>query len=155
MANRVYEVMFIATPDAADDDIAKLNETLQAIITDQGGTIVRVDDMGRRKMAYEINRKKEGYYVLFEIEGTGREIAELERRMRVNDLIMRYLTVRVDEERKTAEKLRAKREKGRAGRNSYRGGSNSGGGTAAATAAAKAPEAETAGAAATEAEDNQ
>lgn len=131
MANRVYEVMYIATPEAADDDITKLNDSLQTIITDQGGTIVRVDDMGRRKLAYEINRKKEGYYVLFEIEGSGREIAELERRMRVNDLIMRYLTVRVDEERKTAEKVRAKREKRKTERGGFRGGDN--GGTAAAT----------------------
>lgn len=147
MANRVYEVMYIATPDAADDDIAKLNDILQTIITDQGGNIVRVDDMGRRKMAYEINRKKEGYYVLFEIEGSGREIAELERRMRVNDLIMRYLTVRVDEERKTAEKLRAKREKNRPARSGFRGGDSG----AAATAPAAAPQAETA----SEAQDNQ
>lgn len=106
--------MFIATPEAADDDIAKLNETLQGIITKEGGTVVRVDDMGRRQMAYEIKRKKEGYYVLFEIEGSGKEIAELERRMRVNDLIMRFITVRVDEDRKAAEKFRAKREKRKA-----------------------------------------
>jgi len=131
--------MYIVTPDAADDDIAKLNDNLQAIITDQGGTIVRVDDMGRRKMAYEINRKKEGYYVLFEIEGSGREIAELERRMRVNDLIMRYLTVRVDEERKTAEKVRARREKHKTKRSTFKGGESG------------AAEAETA----TQAQDNQ
>ena len=141
MANRVYEVMYIITPDAADDDITKLNDTLQAIITDQGGSIVRMDDMGRRKMAYEINRKKEGYYVLFEIEGSGREIAELERRMRVNDLIMRYLTVRVDEERKTADKVRAKREKRKTERSSFKGGESSGG-AAAATAADAAAEAQ-------------
>jgi small subunit ribosomal protein S6 len=114
--------MFIATPDAADDDIAKLNESLQGVITKEGGSIVRVDDMGRRPMAYEIKRKKEGYYVLFEIEGSGREIAELERRMRVNDLIMRYITVRVDEERKAAEKVRAKREKRKARRSSFGAG---------------------------------
>jgi small subunit ribosomal protein S6 len=126
--------MYIVTPDAADDDITKLNDSLQTIITDQGGSIVRVDDMGRRKMAYEINRKKEGYYVLFEIEGTGREIAELERRMRVNDLIMRYLTVRVDEERKTAAKVRAKRDKRRPARSGFRGG-DSGGSSSVATAA--------------------
>ncbi|MDQ3801794.1 MAG: 30S ribosomal protein S6 [Acidobacteriota bacterium] len=150
MANRVYEVMYIVTPEAADDDIARLNDTLQTIITDQGGSIVRMDDMGRRKLAYEINRKKEGYYVLFEIEGSGREIAELERRMRVNDLIMRYLTVRVDEERKTAEKVRAKREKNRTGRNSGggfgRGGDSGGGAATAAPADADA---------AAEAQDNQ
>ena len=126
MANRTYEVMYIVTPETADEDVAKLNDNLQTIITDQGGTVVRVDDMGRRKMAYEINRKKEGYYVLFEIEGTGREIAELERRMRVSDLIMRYLTVRVDEERKTAEKLRAKRDKRKTERSSFRGGDGGG-----------------------------
>jgi ribosomal protein S6 len=105
--------MFIATPEASDEDIAKLNESLQGIVTKEGGTVVRVDDMGRRPLAYEIKRKKEGYYVLFEIEGSGKEIAELERRMRVNDLIMRYITVRVDEARKAAEKIRAKREKRR------------------------------------------
>jgi small subunit ribosomal protein S6 len=106
--------------------------------------------MGRRKMAYEINRKKEGYYVLFEIEGTGREIAELERRMRVNDLIMRYLTVRVDEDRKTADKARTKREKYKAARSaSFRGGDNGGAtATAAATAASGTD-------AATEVQDNQ
>jgi small subunit ribosomal protein S6 len=126
LANRVYEVMYIVTPEAADDDVTKLNDSLQTIITDQGGSVVRVDDMGRRKLAYEINRKKEGYYVLFEVEGTGREIAELERRMRVNDLIMRYLTVRVDEERKTAEKVRAKRDKRRTERSGFKGGNTGG-----------------------------
>ena len=148
MANRVYEVMFIATPEAADDDITKLNDSLQTIITDQGGNVVRVDDMGRRKMAYEINRKKEGYYVLFEIEGSGREIAELERRMRVNDLIMRYLTVRVDEDRKTADKARTKREKRKTNRGGFsRGGDNSGTAapTATATAATETETAETEG----------
>lgn len=124
MANRVYEVMFIATPDAADDDIAKLNETLQGVITKEGGSVVRIDDIGRRQMAYEIKRKREGYYVLFEIEGSGREIAELERRMRVSDLIMRYITVRVDEDRKAAEKIRAKREKRKMRGASLRGEQN-------------------------------
>ena len=125
MANRVYEVMYIVTPEAADDDITRLNETLQGVITKEGGNIVRVDDIGRRRMAYEINRKREGYYVLFEIEGSGREIAELERRMRVSDLVMRYLTVRVDEDRKAADKIRAKREKRRSARAAFRGGGSS------------------------------
>jgi small subunit ribosomal protein S6 len=114
--------MYIVTPDAAADDVTKLNENIQGIIEKEGGSVVRLDDMGRRKMAYEINRKKEGYYVLFEIEGSGREIAELERRMRVNDQIMRFITVRVDEDRKSAEKIRAKREKRRSARNAFKGG---------------------------------
>lgn len=107
---RVYEVMYIVNPDAAADDVTKLNENLQGVIEGQGGSIVKLDNMGKRKMAYEINRKTEGHYVLFEIEGSGKEIAELERRMRVNDQIMRFITVRVDEERKTAAKHTARRE---------------------------------------------
>ena len=102
--------MYIATPETADDDIAKLNETIGNLIEKEGGNIVRTDDIGRRPLAYPIQKKTEGYYVLFEIEGSGQEIAELERRMRVNDMIIRYMTVRVDEERKTAEKHRTKRE---------------------------------------------
>lgn len=109
--NRVYEVMYIGTPDAADDDIVKLNTAIEEMIAKEGGTVVRTDNMGRRKMAYPIKKKTEGHYVLFEIEDSGQTIAELERRMRVNDTIMRYITVRVDEDRKKAEKLKAKREK--------------------------------------------
>ena len=107
---RTYEVMYIAAPETADEDVTKLNESLQQIIENGGGSIVKTDVMGRRKLAYPINKKTEGLYTLFEIEGSGQEIAELERRMRVNDAIIRYLTVRVDEERKTAAKLTAKRE---------------------------------------------
>ncbi len=107
---RVYEVMFIAAPETADEDITKLNDSITNLIETEGGSIVKLEDMGRRKLAYPINKKNDGYYVLFEIEGSGQEITELERRMRVNDTIMRYLTVRVDGERKTAQKLTDKRE---------------------------------------------
>ena len=106
---RIYEVVFIIDPDTPDEDIKRLTENLQGIITDQGGTITKSEVMGRRQLAYQIGRKNEGVYVLFEIEGTGREIAELERRMRVSDQVIRYLTVRVDEERRRAEKLKARR----------------------------------------------
>ena len=106
---RTYEVMFIVDTAASEEDITRLNENLQQIITDQGGTITKNENMGRRQLAYPIGRKKEGYYVLFEIDGSGREIAELERRMRVNDQVIRYITVRVDEDRRRAEKFKAKR----------------------------------------------
>lgn len=109
--NRVYEVMYIGTPDASDEDIVKLNEAIEEMIAKEGGTVVRTDNVGKRKFAYPIKKKTEGYYVLFEIEDSGQTIAELERRMRVNDTILRYITVRVDEDRKSAEKLRTKREK--------------------------------------------
>lgn len=109
--NRVYEVMYIGTPEASADDIVKLNGAIEEMIAKEGGTVVKTDNMGLRRMAYPIKKKSEGHYVLFEIEDSGKIIAELERRMRVNDTIMRYITVRVDEDRKTAEKLRLKREK--------------------------------------------
>lgn len=114
---RVYEVMYIVNPDTAEDDVTKLNENLQGVIENQGGSVVKLENMGKRKMAYEINRKTDGYYVLFEIEGSGKEILELERRMRVNDAVMRFITVRVDEERKTAAKHTARREERQSKRN--------------------------------------
>jgi small subunit ribosomal protein S6 len=101
--------MYIAMPEAVGDEITKLNSGLTAIVEQEGGTVARIDDMGVRRMAYEIKRKDKGYYVLFEIHGSGKEIAELERRLRVNDMIIRYLTVRVDEDRKAAEKISARR----------------------------------------------
>lgn len=107
---RVYEVMYIALPETADEDVAKLNEAIQQQIEREGGSVVKTEVMGKRKLAYPIKKKTEGHYTLFEIEGSGQEIAELERRFRVNDTVMRFVTVRVDEERKTAAKLTAKRE---------------------------------------------
>ncbi|HNQ16254.1 MAG TPA: 30S ribosomal protein S6 [Pyrinomonadaceae bacterium] len=113
MANRTYEVMYIATPETNDETIGKLNEAIVGLVEKEGGSVVKTEDWGRRKLAYPIKKKTEGHYMLFEIEGSGQEIAELERRMRVNDLIMRYITVRVDEERKAAEKKQAKRDRRR------------------------------------------
>ncbi len=106
---RTYEVIFIVNPDVADDEVMRLSEGVQKIITGQGGTIVKTEMMGKRQLAYEINHKKDGTYVLLEVEGSGSEIAEVERRMRVNDQILRYMTVRVDEARRRAEKFKARR----------------------------------------------
>jgi len=90
------------------------------VIEKEGGTVVRMDDIGRRPLAYPINKRTEGYYVLFEIDGSGQEIAELERRMRVNDMIIRYITIRVDEDRKKAEKMKNKRDRRQANRSKFR-----------------------------------
>ena len=106
---RVYEVVFIINPEAGDDEVMRLSEGVQKIITSQGGSITKTEVMGRRQLAYEINHKKEGTYVLLEVEGSGAEIAELERRMRVNDQIIRYMTIRVDEDRRRADKLKDRR----------------------------------------------
>ena len=106
---RTYELMFIVNPDAGDEDVLKLSESVQKIITGQGGSITKTEMMGKRQLAYEINHRRNGTYVLLEVEGSGAEIAEVERRMRVNDQILRYMTVRVDEMRRRADKLKARR----------------------------------------------
>jgi small subunit ribosomal protein S6 len=111
LANRVYELMYIAVPESTEEEVAALTEGISKSFTEQGGTIVRIDNMGKRRLAYEISKKREGHYVLFELEGTGKEILEVERRMRINDAIIRFVTVRVDEDRKTADKMKAKRER--------------------------------------------
>jgi small subunit ribosomal protein S6 len=112
--------MYIIDPDTEADKIEKLNDAVGKLIKKEGGTVVRMDDFGLKNLAYTIQKKTQGHYVLFEIEGSGQEIAELERRMRVNDIILRYITVRVDEDRKKAEKLRTKRETRAAKRASFR-----------------------------------
>ena len=118
---RTYEVVFIVDPGVGDDEVMRLSETVQKIITSQGGQIVKTEMMGRRQLAYEINHKREGTYILLEIGGSGAEIAELERRMRVNDQILRYMTIRVDEDRRRAEKLKERRAR-KAARKSGGGG---------------------------------
>ena len=110
MVNRTYEVMYIINPDTDAEKIEKLNDAVGKLIEKEGGVIVRMDDIGIRNLAYPIQKKTTGHYVLFEIDGSGQEILELERRMRVNDLVIRYMTVRVDEDRKKAEAIKAKRE---------------------------------------------
>src|SRR5258708_15365231 len=106
---RTYEIVFIVDPGADDAEVMKLSEAVQKIITDQGGTITKIDMWGRRQLAYEISHQKEGSYVLLEAEGSGAEIAELERRMRVNDRILRYMTIRVDLDRRRAQKCKDRR----------------------------------------------
>lgn len=120
MANRTYEVMYIVNPETASDRIEKLNDAVGKLIEKEGGSVVKVDNIGLKDLAYPIEKKQQGHYVLFEIEGTGQEIAELERRMRVNDMIMRYITVRVDEDRKKADAITAKKEARAAKRAAFR-----------------------------------
>ena len=120
MAQRTYEVMYIVDPETPAERVEKLNEAVGKVIEKEGGTVVRMDDMGRRPLAYPIEKKTEGHYVLFEIDGSGQEIAELERRMRVNDMIIRFITIRVDEDRKRVDKLKNKREAKQAKRSRFR-----------------------------------
>jgi len=107
---RTYEIAYIVAPNTADDDLSKLNSQIEQIIASRGGKITKIDNWGRRKLAYRIRKFDEGIYTFVYVEGAGQEIAEVERRLRVTDFVIRHLTVRTDEALKRAEKLKAKRK---------------------------------------------
>jgi small subunit ribosomal protein S6 len=106
---RTYELVYVVSPDATDEQVADLHTQVDAIVQRMGGQIEKTDNWGRRKLAYEIGRHKEGTYVLEVIKGNGDLMKEIDRRLRVNDLVIRHLTVRVDEEQGVVERTKAKR----------------------------------------------
>jgi small subunit ribosomal protein S6 len=108
--NRTYELMFIVRPDMTDEDLDKLISTLSSVVPASGGSIQRVDKMGKRRLAYVVNRFHEGIYVLMIVEGGGATIHELERRLRVTEQVIKFLTVRTDEEQKRLDKVKALRD---------------------------------------------
>ncbi len=107
---RTYEVMFISAPNTVDDDLSKLTNQLEHVVTEKGGKVNKIDNWGRRKLAYRISKFDEGIYTLLYIESAGHEIAEIERRLRVTDYVIRYLTIRTDEDLKRAQKMKSKRK---------------------------------------------
>ncbi len=110
MSLRLYEELFIVKPDATDEQIDPLVEQLTQLIANDGGNVQLTEKWGTRKLAYQVGRYLEGYYILLKFEANGITIKEIERRLRVNDLVIKYLTVRLDEEMKWVDKRRKKRE---------------------------------------------
>ena len=108
--NRTYELMFIVRPDMTEEDLDKLLAMLHSIVPASGGNIVKVDKMGKRRLAYTVKRFHEGIYVLMVVEGGGAVIHELERRLRVTEQVIKFLTVRTDEEQKRLDKVKALRD---------------------------------------------
>jgi len=108
--NRTYELMFIVRPDMTDEDLDKLISTLQSVVPASGGTVKSVEKMGKRRLAYTVRRFNDGIYVLMIVEGGGPVIHELERRLRVSEPVIKFLTVRVDEEQKRLAKIKAIRD---------------------------------------------
>jgi len=108
--NRTYELMFIVRPDMADEDLDKLISTLQTAVPASGGTVKSVEKMGKRRLAYTVRRFNDGIYVLLVVEGGGAVIHELERRLRVTEPVIKFLTVRIDEEQKRLVKIKAIRD---------------------------------------------
>ena len=104
---RTYELMFIVRPDMADEEMDKLISSLESNVAASGGTVKSTDKMGKRRLAYLVRGFQEGNYVLITLEGTGAAIHELERRLRVTEPVIKFLTVRVDEENKRIGKIKA------------------------------------------------
>jgi small subunit ribosomal protein S6 len=108
--NRTYELMFIVRPDMTDEDLDKLISTLQSVVPTSGGNVVKVEKMGKRRLAYTVRRFHDGIYVLMVVEGGGAVIHELERRLRVTEPVIKFLTVRIDEEQKRLAKIKVLRD---------------------------------------------
>ncbi len=108
--NRTYELMFIVRPDMTDEDLDKLISTLQSAVPGAGGPVKSVEKMGKRRLAYAVRRFYDGIYVLMVVEGGGPVIHELERRLRVTEPVIKFLTVRIDEEQKRLDKIKKLRE---------------------------------------------
>ena len=106
---RKYELVYIVSPDATDAQVTDLHTQVEQIAQRLGGKIDKTDNWGRRKLAYEIGPHKEGTYVLETIDGGGELMKEIDRRLKVSDLIIRHLIVRVDEEQTVIERVRNRR----------------------------------------------
>jgi small subunit ribosomal protein S6 len=107
--SRLYEVMFIVRPDVADEEVDKLIAGFTTSITSSNGVVKSVEKMGRRKLAYLVRKFNDGNYVLLTIEANGAAVLELERRLRVTEPVIKFITVRMDEEEKRLAKLKALR----------------------------------------------
>ncbi len=107
--SRVYEVMFIVRPDAAEEDVDKLIAGFTTNVTNGGGVVKNVEKMGRRKLAYMVRKFNDGNYVLLTVEANGAVVLELERRLRVTEPVIKFITVRIDEEEKRLAKVKALR----------------------------------------------
>ncbi len=103
---RAYEVMFIVRPDVTEEDLDKLMSTLQNHATSAGATVKNTEKLGKRRLAYDVKKFQEGQYVLFVLNADGKAIHELERRLRVTEPVIKFITVRTDEEQQRLEKIR-------------------------------------------------
>jgi small subunit ribosomal protein S6 len=107
--SRKYELVYVVSPDATDDQVTDLHTQVDAIVQRMGGQFEKTENWGRRRLAYEIGRHKEGTYVLEVINGSGELMKEIDRRLKVTDLVIRHLVVRVDEDQAVVDRQRAER----------------------------------------------
>jgi small subunit ribosomal protein S6 len=112
LSDRIYEILFIADPNLGEPEVDALTTQVQGFVEQAGGKLQKVEKWGKKRLAYDVKRHREGSYVLVVAEGSGGLIKEVERRLKVTDGIIRFLTVRVDEELRKAERRKAKRALG-------------------------------------------
>src|ERR1700694_5277644 len=103
-------MIVIVRLDMVDEDVEKLISNLESTVTSAAGSIKSIDRMGKRRLAYVVRKFREGLYILMTIEGAGTVIHELERRLRVTEQVIKFLTVRVDLEQKRLDKIKALRD---------------------------------------------
>ncbi len=120
-APRTYELVYIVTPDAPEEQVEGIHQQVEQTVQRMGGTLEKTENWGRRKLAYVIQHHKEGIYVLEVIVGTGEIMKELDRRLKVMDQVIRHLVVRVDEEQRVADRTRTRRQDTQARRRVARG----------------------------------
>ena len=104
----LYETIFIASPTLTEEQVDELVKQYEGIIAEQGGELLKTDKWGRKKLAYEVQKFSEGYYTLFEMNAGPKLIAELERRFRNNDAVIKFMSVRLDVEAKSAARRKAR-----------------------------------------------
>jgi small subunit ribosomal protein S6 len=105
--DRFYEVMFIVRPDAEEADVDKLIAGFEHTVTNGGGTVRSTEKWGRRRLAYTVRKFNDGNYILMTIDADGALVHELERRLRVSEPVIKFITVRMDEEQKRLDKIKA------------------------------------------------
>jgi small subunit ribosomal protein S6 len=119
--SRQYELVYIVSPEATDQEVTDLHTQIEQIVQRFNGTFDKTENWGRRKLAYEIGKHREGTYVVETITGSGELMKEIDRRLRVIDSVIRHLVVRVDEELQVAERTRSERQANSARRRVARG----------------------------------
>jgi small subunit ribosomal protein S6 len=110
MADRQYELVYVLPPDTTEQQVTELHDQIAAIVSRLHGQIEKTENWGRKRLAYEISRHKEGVYALEVINGSGELMKELDRRLKVMDQVIRHMVVRVDEEKKVVDRTRTKRQ---------------------------------------------
>jgi small subunit ribosomal protein S6 len=112
LSDRIYEILFIADPNLGEPEVDALAAQVQGYVEKDGGRLQKMEKWGKKRLAYDVRRHREGYYVLLVAEGTGLMVKEVERRLKVTDGVIRYLSVRVDAELRKAERRKAQRALG-------------------------------------------